>query len=112
MRRIAILSSCLLVLGFTSANAKGEKTNDAKTTESVATPAVTKTSDATAYFEYIGPQPPASGDLSNPSNYSNTQVNPNDVCDEAGTFGCAAEFTVSGSGHTGSPIIIREKQSL
>jgi len=103
---VTIAGVAMTVLATTP---KTETTSDAKTTESVASPAVTKTADATAYFEYIGPQPPASGDLNNPSNYSSTQVNPDALCPTSGTWGCAAEFTVSGSTHSGSPIIIRTK---
>jgi hypothetical protein len=93
-----------------AATPKTETRSDAKTTESVASPAVTKTSDAVAYFAYIGPIPAASGDLLVAANYGNTQVNPGDVCDDAGSNGCAALFTVSGSTHTGSPSDIHTKQ--
>jgi TctA family transporter len=53
----AIFIFGLGVLALTTANAKGSKTNEAKTTETVAAPTETKTKDASYYWyevSYVG----------------------------------------------------------
>ncbi len=83
MRRLAILTTGLLVLGFASAKAKGEKTNDAKTTEAVATPTEVKAESKTQLTYYWF-------DANN-----NTYIGHSETsgCDESNATPCALGYT-------------------